>query len=328
MTIKHWVKFLVLTAIMAISSFVIAATTDFTANSDLTVTGVTFGVTTADMLILNGSTAESFGFDAGAFTVTNPGSFQVGSSDVAVKTIRAAQGASTVACTINTTPGTSYLTVPTVAGIYTITPSVLTTCQDQCSAISNAATLNAYPTCGVASCNSGYSLLGSGASATCIVTPNSGGGSGSSPTPPAVAPVVPPNFLLPLIPTSRLYLPLNSPANPIFTRPLFLNRRGEDVRNLQRFLNANPDTRIALTGVGSPGNETDFFGGLTKAALGKFQLKYGLVFSLNDPTFGYLGPKTRAKIAELAAAPIPSVPSQSQALQQLRQLLQMRLMGR
>ena len=57
---------------------------------------------------------------------------------------------------------------------------------------------------------------------------------------------------------------------PIFTRNLAYSSRGEDVRNLQKYLN-NRGFLVALSGYGSKGQETDIFGLLTKAALIKFQ---------------------------------------------------------
>ena len=122
-----------LLALVFLVTIAVAATTDFTANSDVTVSAVTFGASTADMLILNNSTGESWSYDAGTFTVTNPGTFNVGSSDSAVKTVRMTQGGSTVACALNTTPSTSSVTAPTAAATYTVVPSALTTCQDICS---------------------------------------------------------------------------------------------------------------------------------------------------------------------------------------------------
>lgn len=75
----------------------------------------------------------------------------------------------------------------------------------------------------------------------------------------------------------------------------------ENVRRLQRLLNNDPDTRVAETGVGSAGNETNYFGSLTREAVKKFQKKYGIVSSGDESTAGYglVGPKTRAKLAEI-----------------------------
>lgn len=76
-----------------------------------------------------------------------------------------------------------------------------------------------------------------------------------------------------------------------FNTNLTLNSKGTDVLNLQKALNFSADTQVALTGAGSPGNETSFFGVLTKQAVSKFQVKYGIT-----PTAGYFGPITRAKL--------------------------------
>lgn len=100
-----------------------AATTDFTADANITVSGVTMGDTTVDLLIMSGSTAASWTFNSGTFTVTDPGTFNVGSSDSTVNAIKMTNSNSLpVPCSTNTTPGTSYVTAPTDSGTYTITP--------------------------------------------------------------------------------------------------------------------------------------------------------------------------------------------------------------
>ena len=76
-----------------------------------------------------------------------------------------------------------------------------------------------------------------------------------------------------------------------FTRNLYLGSKGEDVKMLQKVLNLDPDTQVATTGPGSPGNETEYFGGKTKAAVAKFQMKNGIT-----PALGYFYPKTRAEM--------------------------------
>jgi hypothetical protein len=65
---------------------------------------------------------------------------------------------------------------------------------------------------------------------------------------------------------------------PIFTNAIDLQRnlsvgsQGEDVKILQQFLNNYSDqTQISTFGAGSPGNETTYFGNLTKIAVQKFQ---------------------------------------------------------
>jgi len=80
-------------------------------------------------------------------------------------------------------------------------------------------------------------------------------------------------------------------ASASFTRDLEVGGTGDDVLALQQFLNANGFI-IAESGVGSPGNETNYFGSLTQAALAKFQAANGIT-----PSVGYFGPKTRAFVA-------------------------------
>jgi len=90
-----------------------------------------------------------------------------------------------------------------------------------------------------------------------------------------------------------------------WTRDLKTGATGADVKMLQMFLNADADTRVAATGAGSAGMETETFGPATAAAVSKFQVKYradvlspaGLV----NPT-GYFGPGTRAKANSLCVA--------------------------
>ncbi|MES3031375.1 MAG: peptidoglycan-binding protein [Patescibacteria group bacterium] len=88
--------------------------------------------------------------------------------------------------------------------------------------------------------------------------------------------------------------PVPAPINTsIFTRNLDVGDTGADVLALQKFLNAKGFT-LALSGPGSPGNETTRFGGATQAALVKFQKAYGIT-----PAIGYFGPITREKVKSL-----------------------------
>src|SRR3989344_2421538 len=61
-----------------------------------------------------------------------------------------------------------------------------------------------------------------------------------------------------------------------FKRDLKIGDIGEDVLMLQLCLNARSDTQVAITGHGSPGLETSYFGEDTHTAVVKFQRKYGI----------------------------------------------------
>ena len=67
----------------------------------------------------------------------------------------------------------------------------------------------------------------------------------------------------------------------------------DDVKRLQKFLNEQGYT-ITKTGPGSPGNETNMFGRLTREALIRFQKDQHIT-----PAIGYFGPVTRGIIASL-----------------------------
>lgn len=83
-----------------------------------------------------------------------------------------------------------------------------------------------------------------------------------------------------------------------FARDLKLGSKGEDIKNLQKILNSDQETRITSTGDGSPGNETSYFGAMTVKAVQKFQLKYKLA-APGSSGYGKVGPKTRARLGEI-----------------------------
>jgi hypothetical protein len=166
----------------------------------------------------------------------------------------------------------------------------------------------------------------------------SGGGGGYVPPPPSgggggggggyTAPVPQSGSSGPAIVPSPLLLPPASLVSFTFTRTLKVGQRGEDVRQLQIFLNAQGFT-VAAQGAGSRGQETTYFGPGTARALKKFQETHAkdilAPVGLTQGT-GLFGPSTRAKVYSLMKASSPSsllspvAPSQdaSQRLEALR----------
>ncbi len=107
------------------------------------------------------------------------------------------------------------------------------------------------------------------------------------------------------------FIPLYAHAEIL--RTLKLGDRGTDVKELQVFLNSDPGTRIATSGVGSPGYESTYFGGLTAAAVKRLQIKYAYETltpaGLSSPT-GVVGLYTRNLIYKIihTTTPTPATP--------------------
>jgi len=106
-----------------------------------------------------------------------------------------------------------------------------------------------------------------------------------------------------------------------WTRDLSQGSTGADVMKLQQFLNSYPDLRVAATGAGSAGMETDYYGPATAAAVSKMQVMFraevltpgGLV----NPT-GYFGSMSRAKandlcVADAVVTPTPDATDEEEA---------------
>lgn len=92
--------------------------------------------------------------------------------------------------------------------------------------------------------------------------------------------------------------------NSSFSRNLKVGDFGKDVKNLQIFLNSDTNTAVALSGVGSKGNETEYFGNATAKALSKFQEMYSSEILIPNGLVkgtGFLGGSTRAKINAILA---------------------------
>jgi len=86
-------------------------------------------------------------------------------------------------------------------------------------------------------------------------------------------------------------------ASAALTSNLKIGSTGSQVLALQKLLNS-AGYKIAKIGAGSPGQETNSFGGLTKAAVQRFQCAQGIVCKGTESStgYGYVGAKTRAAL--------------------------------
>lgn len=92
------------------------------------------------------------------------------------------------------------------------------------------------------------------------------------------------------------------PSGFSFQNNLWLGMSHSDIKYLQVLLNTNSDTKLVNTGAGSSGQETMFFGSLTKAAVIRFQEKYSsevlAPWGFSKGT-GFMGRTTREKLNSL-----------------------------
>ena len=255
-------KFLVITVLALFLALpVMAATNDFTADANVNVTLVTFGDTTAEMLIMNGSTAQSWAFSGGIFTVTNPGTFKVGTAaaETTVTSIKVKNsGGSVIACANNTTAGISYVTLPTASATYTVVPSTTENCATLCTTQTGAATYYVndgtytLPTCGVLTCSSPYTLSAATASVSTSCNPPSvanGGGGGTPSATPTETPATPTET--PATPATPSETPA-TPATPA-TPSSAATQAAEQIKNIvaEAATMAGRDTASVLAAVGA-----------------------------------------------------------------------------
>jgi hypothetical protein len=149
-------------------------------------------------------------------------------------------------------------------------------------------TVTVTPSTSVCSATTGGGIVGGG---------GGGGGGGNIPTP--VQTTIPGTQVA----QGTITPPTTSAVSAggvsvVFTKPLVVGTINSDVKRLQQLLNSDSATKVAASGAGSPGKETNYFGPATTKAVQKFQCKYNIVCSGTPKTTGYgnLGPKTRTKI--------------------------------
>ena len=86
-------------------------------------------------------------------------------------------------------------------------------------------------------------------------------------------------------------IPVPSPTPPpspklLLLRSMGIGSQGDDVLSLQKFLNARGFI-ISISGAGSPGNETTYFGGRTEGAIKKLQCDKKIVCAGSPSTTGW-----------------------------------------
>lgn len=292
-------------SLVLVASAAYAATTDFVANGNITVSSVTNGGVVADLAIVSGSQTESWAYTDGVFTVVNSDStnpFRIATSDATIRSIAITNSDGVVlACKNDPVLGDTYVEVPVASGTLTVKPST-TGCVTASSSTSSSTSGSRSGGGGGASavvipvavadagCTAGAAFSTTtgkpcGVSLEVGCTPSAAfstttgkpcGGTGAQTAAPSSLLAVTAKFL----------------------RALNIGSIGSDVLNLQKFLNASGFT-VAASGPGSPGNETTTFGSRTRAALIKFQIAKSIIKNAAEAGAGTVGPKTRAAINAL-----------------------------
>ena len=94
-------------------------------------------------------------------------------------------------------------------------------------------------------------------------------------------------------PTPSPVPPITGGSTLILSRNLTIGMTGDDVRALQKYLNAHGYT-VSVSGTGSAGLESTYFGPATQAAVIKLQLARNI-----SPAAGYVGAITRASLSTM-----------------------------
>ena len=250
----------------------LAAFDDVTLTTDviITVGGINLTVSGSSAVI------QSITVGSDTFSVVLPTGSSIKVASAGGYALSTDAGSGSYASTASCTGGVSSVTLTSTASA-TVTVTPLTTACD------------AAPTTTTTS-------SGGGNGAPVASSGGGGGGGGGGGYNPAISavPGVSPATPSPNAQPSAMALSVS----PVFNRTLSPGAKNDDVKRLQQILNSDPDTRIASSGAGSPGNETTFFGQATKKAVQKFQVKYGVAKS-GDTGYGNFGPKTKAKLLQI-----------------------------